>query len=338
MLVKKKLGDYRIITGATKSEDRDKYIQEFNHDPDNKIFAFLLSTKAGGLGINLTAADTVIIYDSDWNPKADEQAQDRVHRMGQERPVVVYRLITEGTSIERRMHRIAAGKNALSRGILQDEKFLVDSNQEEKEEAKEEEEEEDTSIIDSGTGISKYGNFNGEVLDFWLRNELGNHTTLMQGISDDELRMILDRNRALQAGKWVADEVEAELYGMSATTSTTMAPSNTIPDNSCKRTRTSPEDTTSTTTITTRSESTSLSNKPKITPSKGLGYEFVYNQASTGLLPSTGMMTNTNNMHNKNSSNPCTHTSGNIEELSETPLQAHEKSSSPTHKKSKTKK
>jgi len=61
------------------------------------IFAFLLSTRAGGLGITLTAADTVIFYDSDWNPTVDQQAMDRAHRLGQTKQVTVYRLITKGT-------------------------------------------------------------------------------------------------------------------------------------------------------------------------------------------------------------------------------------------------
>ena len=60
-------------------------------------FVFLLSTRAGGLGLNLMSADTVIIYDSDWNPQCDLQAQDRAHRMGQKRPVMVYRLVTANT-------------------------------------------------------------------------------------------------------------------------------------------------------------------------------------------------------------------------------------------------
>ena len=72
-----------------KLEERVENIRRFNTDPE--IFVFLLSTRAGGLGVNLTSADTVIIYDSDWNPQADLQAQDRCHRIGQKRPVVVYR-------------------------------------------------------------------------------------------------------------------------------------------------------------------------------------------------------------------------------------------------------
>uniref|UniRef100_A0A0A9XJ64 Lymphoid-specific helicase n=2 Tax=Lygus hesperus TaxID=30085 RepID=A0A0A9XJ64_LYGHE len=73
--------EYRRLDGNTDIEDRRTYMREFNTDPD--IFAFLLSTRAGGLGINLTGADTVIIYNSDWNPQADLQAQDRCHRIGQ---------------------------------------------------------------------------------------------------------------------------------------------------------------------------------------------------------------------------------------------------------------
>jgi len=63
--------------------------------PDSKKFIFLLSTRAGGWGINLQKANTVIIYDSDWNPMVDIQAIDRAHRIGQIRPVTIYRFVTE---------------------------------------------------------------------------------------------------------------------------------------------------------------------------------------------------------------------------------------------------
>ena len=69
------------------------------------IFVFLLSTRAGGLGINLTAADTVIFYDSDWNPTVDQQAMDRAHRLGQTKQVTVYRLICKNTIEERILER-----------------------------------------------------------------------------------------------------------------------------------------------------------------------------------------------------------------------------------------
>jgi ATP-dependent DNA helicase len=80
------------IDGSVKVQDRQERIETFNSDPT--MFVFLLSTRAGGLGINLQAADTVILFDSDWNPHQDSQAQDRCHRIGQEKPVVVYRLLT----------------------------------------------------------------------------------------------------------------------------------------------------------------------------------------------------------------------------------------------------
>merc|ERR1712020_869990 len=81
------------------------------------IFAFLLSTRAGGLGINLTAADTVIFYDSDWNPTVDLQAMDRAHRVGQTKQVTVYRLICKGT-IEERILQRAKEKSEIQRMVI----------------------------------------------------------------------------------------------------------------------------------------------------------------------------------------------------------------------------
>ncbi|XP_078481506.1 uncharacterized protein LOC100186186 [Ciona intestinalis] len=106
--------------GSTKCEDRFAYIEEFNNDPN--IFLFLLSTRAGGLGINLTGADTVIIYDSDWNPQNDSQAQDRCHRIGQERPVMVYRMVTMATIDQQIMER-AARKRTMEKMIMHEDKF-----------------------------------------------------------------------------------------------------------------------------------------------------------------------------------------------------------------------
>ena len=87
---------YCRIDGSTDMTSRDMQIDAFMAQGSDK-FVFLLSTRAGGLGINLTAADTVIIYDSDFNPQMDLQAMDRAHRIGQKNPVNVYRLITEHT-------------------------------------------------------------------------------------------------------------------------------------------------------------------------------------------------------------------------------------------------
>ena len=95
---------YCRIDGNTTHEDREAGIDSYNAENSEK-FCFLLSTRAGGLGINLQTADTVILYDSDWNPQADLQAQDRAHRIGQKKPVQVYRLATENTIEEKIVER-----------------------------------------------------------------------------------------------------------------------------------------------------------------------------------------------------------------------------------------
>lgn len=109
---------YLRFDGSTAVVDRQEIIDEFTENED--IFIFLLSTKAGGLGINLIAADTVIIHDIDFNPYNDKQAEDRVHRMGQKRPVTIYRLITDGT-IEEGIAMVAKEKLNLEREVTNDE-------------------------------------------------------------------------------------------------------------------------------------------------------------------------------------------------------------------------
>lgn len=104
------------IDGNVKLEERRKQIKEFN-DIDSDYRIFLLSTRAGGLGINLTAADTCILYDSDWNPQMDLQAMDRCHRIGQTKPVHVYRLATS-LSVEGRMLKRAFSKLKLEHVVI----------------------------------------------------------------------------------------------------------------------------------------------------------------------------------------------------------------------------
>eukprot|EP00250_Pteridium_aquilinum_P026525 c33139_g1_i1 orf=270-2639(+) len=111
---------FRIDGGVAQAE-RQRQIQEFNQ-VDGKNFIFLLSTRAGGLGINLTSADTAIIYDSDWNPHMDMQAMDRCHRIGQTRPVHVYRLATSH-SVECRMLKVAADKLKLEHLVIEKGQF-----------------------------------------------------------------------------------------------------------------------------------------------------------------------------------------------------------------------
>jgi len=104
------------IDGAVGQKERQARIVAFNTDPS--VFLFLLSTRAGGLGINLCAADTVIIYDSDWNPQVDLQAQDRCHRIGQTKPVCVYRLVTANT-VESYLLRRATRKLQLEHLVIE---------------------------------------------------------------------------------------------------------------------------------------------------------------------------------------------------------------------------
>ncbi|OQD82160.1 hypothetical protein PENANT_c023G07551 [Penicillium antarcticum] len=108
------------IDGAIAQEDRRTQIHDFNKKNNHKIF--LLSTRAGGQGINLTAADTVILFDSDWNPQQDLQAQDRAHRIGQTKPVIIYRLATKGT-VEQTLLEKADSKRRLERLVIQKGKF-----------------------------------------------------------------------------------------------------------------------------------------------------------------------------------------------------------------------
>ena len=98
--------EYCRIDGETSLEARERMISEFTQKESTK-FIFLLSTRAGGLGLNLMTSDTVILYDSDWNPQVDLQAMDRVHRIGQTKPVLIYRLLCENTIEEKILERQA---------------------------------------------------------------------------------------------------------------------------------------------------------------------------------------------------------------------------------------
>jgi SWI/SNF-related matrix-associated actin-dependent regulator of chromatin subfamily A protein 2/4 len=105
------------LDGTTKTEDRDVLLRDFNA-PDSPYFIFLLSTRAGGLGLNLQTADTVIMFDSDWNPQADSQAEDRAHRIGQKSQVRVFVLVTMGT-IEEEIQKRAQSKRGLDGKVIQ---------------------------------------------------------------------------------------------------------------------------------------------------------------------------------------------------------------------------
>nr|MBP7525654.1 SWF/SNF helicase family protein [Propionivibrio sp.] len=117
--------DYVILTGDT--VDRETPVRRFQA---GEVPIFLISLKAGGIGLNLTAADTVIHYDPWWNPAVENQATDRAHRLGQDKPVFVYKLIIAG-SIEEKILSLQERKADLAAGILSadrnvDLKFGVD--------------------------------------------------------------------------------------------------------------------------------------------------------------------------------------------------------------------
>ncbi|KAG0031806.1 hypothetical protein BGZ82_006827 [Podila clonocystis] len=122
---------YMRLDGSTKSDDRSLLLKKFNA-PDSPYFVFMLSTRAGGLGLNLQTADTVIIFDSDWNPHQDLQAQDRAHRIGQTKEVRIFRLVTE-KSVEEHILARAQYKLEIDGKVIQAGKFDNKSTAEEQE-------------------------------------------------------------------------------------------------------------------------------------------------------------------------------------------------------------
>jgi SWI/SNF-related matrix-associated actin-dependent regulator of chromatin subfamily A member 5 len=113
---------YCRIDGNTDYDDREKAIDDFNRENSEK-FVFILSTRAGGLGINLQTADVCILYDSDWNPQQDLQAQDRCHRLGQKKPVSVYCCLEntiEEKIVERAQQKLKLDAMVVQQGRLKD--------------------------------------------------------------------------------------------------------------------------------------------------------------------------------------------------------------------------
>ena len=121
---------YLRLDGSTKSDDRSELLAKFN-EPNSPYFCFLLSTRAGGLGLNLQTADTVIIYDSDWNPHQDLQAQDRAHRIGQKNEVRILRLISSN-SVEEKILERAQYKLDMDGKVIQAGRFDNKSTNEER--------------------------------------------------------------------------------------------------------------------------------------------------------------------------------------------------------------
>ncbi|KAE8745046.1 hypothetical protein FOCC_FOCC008296 [Frankliniella occidentalis] len=120
--LKQKMYKYLRFDGTTSVALRQGLVDEFSRDPSIRVF--LSTTRAGGLGVNLTAADVVIIHDVDSNPQNDKQAEDRCHRIGQSKPVKIIRLISKNT-IEERIHNVALGKLALEKDVSSNEERLT---------------------------------------------------------------------------------------------------------------------------------------------------------------------------------------------------------------------
>jgi helicase SWR1 len=114
---------YLRLDGSTKIEDRQIITERFNSD--SRIFCFIASSRSGGVGINLTGADTVFFYDSDWNPSMDRQCMDRAHRIGQTREVHIYRFVSTHT-VEENMLKKANQKRMLDKVVIQEGDFTTD--------------------------------------------------------------------------------------------------------------------------------------------------------------------------------------------------------------------
>jgi len=182
---------YCRIDGSTKIDERQRQMDVFNaektngddgtrNDNDDRHFVFLLSTRAGGLGINLATADTCIIFDSDWNPHQDSQAMDRCHRIGQTRPVAVYRLLT-CNSVDVDMMEKQISKKKLERMAIAGGDFRK-------------------------AGLRSRGEFSEKALDALLKDDVKD----LQGkagdvenikIDEDEFDAILDRKRLFGVGE-----------------------------------------------------------------------------------------------------------------------------------------
>ncbi|KAJ8770709.1 hypothetical protein K2173_021356 [Erythroxylum novogranatense] len=170
------------IDGSVKLDDRRRQIEEFN-DVNSNYRIFLLSTRAGGLGINLTSADTCILYDSDWNPQMDLQAMDRCHRIGQTKPVHVYRLATaqsvEGRILKRAYSKLKLEHVVIGKGQFQQERIMPNSIK----------------------GIEEE-----DILSLLQDEETAEDKLIQTDISDEDLDRVLDRSDMLVASSDEKDD------------------------------------------------------------------------------------------------------------------------------------
>ncbi|KAG7453917.1 chromodomain-helicase-DNA-binding protein 1-like, partial [Solea senegalensis] len=166
---------YERLDGSVRGEERNLAVKNFS---SRDVFIFLLSTKAGGVGLNLTAADTVIFVDTDFNPQNDLQAAARCHRIGQSRPVKVIRLLARNT-VEEMMYSRAASKLHLTNTVIEEGRF---------------------SLLNEPTTSTAQGMQLSEILKFGVDKLLSSEESSVQ---DVKLEKILGLSRN---GQWVSDE------------------------------------------------------------------------------------------------------------------------------------
>ncbi|RZF36745.1 hypothetical protein LSTR_LSTR005058 [Laodelphax striatellus] len=166
------------LDGQSRLMERKDGIHAFNTDPN--LFVFLISTRAGGLGINLTGADTVILFNSDWNPMADLQAQDRAHRIGQTKPVVVYRLTVAGT-IDEKVVKCGDNKKMMEKVVMKSGVFKLN----------------EAPLLD----LQELATLLNE------RKESAFVHSTPCGFSEEELEQLLDRSDMIENGKDLKVEI-----------------------------------------------------------------------------------------------------------------------------------
>ncbi|CAI9118550.1 OLC1v1020137C1 [Oldenlandia corymbosa var. corymbosa] len=169
------------LDGSTKTEERGNLLRRFN-DPDSPYFMFLLSTRAGGLGLNLQSADTVIMFDSDWNPQMDQQAEDRAHRIGQKKEVRVFVLVSVG-SIEEVILERAKQKMGIDAKVIQAGLFNTTSTAQDRRELLEEIMRKGTSSL--GTDVPSEREINRLAArsdeEFWLFEKMDEERRRKEG-------------------------------------------------------------------------------------------------------------------------------------------------------------
>lgn len=204
---------YLRLDGSTKVEQRQILTDRFNSDP--RILCFILSSRSGGLGINLTGADTVIFYDLDWNPAMDKQCQDRAHRIGQTRDVHIYKFVSEYT-IEANILRKSNQKRLLDDVIIQKGDFTTDTfNRVTWRDA-----------LDDPLALDK-GDEAGAAMERVLGEKAGllGDARVMNTVEDTE-----DRNAASAAQKEIVDEIHDDHVDFSESHSATRAASEAAKD------------------------------------------------------------------------------------------------------------